>query len=177
MQTKTPKRQLANDSEDESNSSIDSDSSMSVAAAPRALIWRNDTSSSNSGMKVSHLHNVSTIHSVRKSKRLSEKRDNAKADAKSSTEQEAVLPPAAAQPLPAEQSSVQPTSATKSHTTTNEYCGYDQEEPRPRFEDECKWTPYLSSYGTEFESIKLATKIHEWYRDRVPEEEFMKLPA
>ena len=58
-----------------------------------------------------------------------------------------------------------------------EYYGYNQEEPRPRFEDECKSTPYLSSYETEFESIKLATRIHEWYRDRVPEEEFMKLPA
>ncbi len=188
--TKTPQRQLANDSEDDSNSSIDSDSSMSVAAAPRALIWRNDNSSSNSGRKVSHLHNVSNIHFVRKSKRLSEKRDNAKADAMSSTEPEAVVPPAAALPLPAEQSSVQPTSATKSRLTkrpTNtaetmrrreeEYYGYNQEEPRPRFEDECKSTPYLSSYGTEFESIELATRIHEWYRDRVSEEGFMKLPA
>ena len=56
-----------------------------------------------------------------------------------------------------------------------EYYGYNQEEPRSR-ENECKSTPYLSSYGTEFESIRLATRIHEWYRNRVPEEEFMKLP-
>ena len=59
-----------------------------------------------------------------------------------------------------------------------EYYGYNKEQPRPRFEDECKSTPYLSSHGAEFESIRLATRIHEWYRDRVPEEEeFMKLPA
>ena len=45
VQTKESKHQLANDSEDDSNSSIGSDSSMSVEAAPRALIWRNDTSS------------------------------------------------------------------------------------------------------------------------------------
>ena len=31
--------------------------------------------------------------------------------------------------------------------------------------------------SAQFESIRLATRIHEWYRDRVPEEEFMKLPA
>ena len=37
VQTKTPKRQQANDSEDDSDSSIGSDSSMSVEAAPRAL--------------------------------------------------------------------------------------------------------------------------------------------
>ena len=49
---------------------------MSVEAAPRALIWRNDTNSSKKSRKVSHLQNVSTIYSVRKSKRLSEKRDD-----------------------------------------------------------------------------------------------------
>ncbi len=38
VQTKTPKHQKANDSEDDSDSSIGSDSSMSVEAAPRALI-------------------------------------------------------------------------------------------------------------------------------------------
>ena len=44
MQTKTPKHQPANDSEDVSDSSIGSDSSMSVEeAAPRELIWRKDT--------------------------------------------------------------------------------------------------------------------------------------
>jgi hypothetical protein len=74
LQTKKPKHQPANDSEDESNSSIGSDSSMSVEAVPRALIWRNDTSNSKKGRMVSHLRNVSTIHSVRKSRRLSEKR-------------------------------------------------------------------------------------------------------
>ena len=58
VQTKTPKRQLAEDSEDHSNSSIDSKSSMSVEAAPRALIWRNDISSSASGRKVSSLRNM-----------------------------------------------------------------------------------------------------------------------
>jgi hypothetical protein len=66
VQTKTPKHQPANDSEDNSNSSFGSDSSRSVEAAPRELIWRNDTCSSNKGRKVSHLRNVSTIHSVRK---------------------------------------------------------------------------------------------------------------
>ena len=59
VQTKAPKHQpSSNDSEDDSNSSIGSDSSMSVEAAPRALIWRNDTSSSKKGRKVSHLRNV-----------------------------------------------------------------------------------------------------------------------
>ena len=38
------------------------DSNMSIEAVPRALIWRNDTSSSKRGRKVSHLRNVSTIH-------------------------------------------------------------------------------------------------------------------
>jgi hypothetical protein len=85
VQTKTPKHQPANDSEDDSNSSIGSDSSMSVEAAPRSLIWRYDTSSSKKGWKVSHLRNVSTIHSVSKSRRLSEKRDNDKPDAKASS--------------------------------------------------------------------------------------------
>ena len=195
MQTKTPKRQLADDSEDVSNSCIDSDSSMSVKAAPRALIWRNDTSSANSGRKVSRLHKVSTIHSVRKSKRLFEKRDNAKAEAKSSTESETVVSPAAlpaeqTAPLSAEHSSEQPTSAAKPcrkqrPTNTAEtmrrrgekFYEYNQDEPRPRFEVECKSTPNLSSSGAEFEGIRLATRIHELYHARVPEEEFMKLPA
>ena len=56
-------------------------SAVIAACQSRALIWRNDTSSSKRGRKVSHLRNVSTIHSVRKSRRLSEKRDNAKPDA------------------------------------------------------------------------------------------------
>ena len=66
VQTKTPKHQPANDSKDNSNSSFGSDSSRSVEAAPRELIWRNDTCSSKKGRKVFHLRNVSTIHSVRK---------------------------------------------------------------------------------------------------------------
>jgi hypothetical protein len=168
----TPKRQLANDSEDNTNSSI------SVETAPRALIWKNDSSSSKSGRKVSRLRNVSTKQSVRKSKSLSEKRDNAKAEAKSSLEPEAVLPPAAAPPAkqiapsPAEQSSEQPTSATKpprrkQRTIINtaetmrrrerEFYGYNQDEKRPRFEEVCKSNSYLA----EFESIRLATRIHE----------------
>ena len=65
VQTKTPKQQLAHDSEDDSNSSINSDSSTSVEAAPRALIWRNDISSSKRGRRVSYLRNVSTIYSVK----------------------------------------------------------------------------------------------------------------
>jgi hypothetical protein len=71
-----------------------------------------------SNRKVSRFRNVSTIHFVRKSKRLTEKKDNAKAGAKLSTEPEAVVPPATpiaeqTAPLSAEQSSEQPTSATK----------------------------------------------------------------
>ncbi len=91
---------------------------MSVEAAPRALIWSNDTSSSKKGRKVSHLRNVSIIHSVRKSKRLSEKRDNDKPDAKASSEPEAVAPPAG-QPLPAapSASSAQPRTSTQSRRT------------------------------------------------------------
>ena len=106
MQTKAPnKRQLADDSEDDYNSSIDRESSMSVEAAQRSLIWRNDTSSSTSRRKVSRLRNVSTI------------------------------------------------------------------------EDECKSTPHLSSAEAEFKGRRLATRIHEWYRARVQEKEFIKLPA
>ena len=37
---------------------------MSVEAAPKALIWKNDTSSSKKDRKVSHLRYVSTIHSL-----------------------------------------------------------------------------------------------------------------
>ena len=124
VQTKAPKRQPANDSEDDSNSSIGSDSSMSVEAAPRALIWKNDTSSSKKGRKVSHLRNVSTTHSMRKSKRLSEKRDNDKPDAKASSEPDAVVPPPAGQPVQAAPStssdvnidSVAPDTTTSRHS-------------------------------------------------------------
>ena len=56
-----------------------------------------------------------------------------------------------------------------------EYYRYNQE--RPRFENEYNSTPHLSSRGAEFESIRLATRIHEWYRDRVPVEESTELPA
>jgi hypothetical protein len=192
VQTKTPKRQQANDSEDDSDSSIGSDSSMSVEAAPRALIWRNDTTSSKKGRKVSHLRNVSTIHhSVRKSKRLSEKRDNDKPEEKASSEPEAVVTPAG-QPVPAapSTSSAQPTSSTRSRgiqqpadtaetrrRREEEYHGYSQGEPRPRFENEHKSTPHLNPRGAEFESIRLAIRIEEWYRNRTPEEELTELPA
>jgi hypothetical protein len=177
VQTKTPKHQPSNDSEDDSNSSIGSDSSMSVEAAPRALILTNDTSSSKRGRKVSHLRNVSTIHSVRKSRRLSEKRDNAKPDAKPSSELEAVVPPAVAPtgqtaPLPSATSSVQPTPATQPRRTQRpantvetmrrreeDYYRYNQEEPKPQFENEYKPTPHLNSRGAEFESIRLATIV------------------
>jgi hypothetical protein len=164
---------------------------MSVEAAPRALIWRNDTSSSKKGRKVSHLRNVSTIHSVRKSKRLSEKRDNDKPDAKASSKPEAVVPPAG-QPVPAapSTSSAQPTSSTQSRRIQQpadtaetrrrreeEYHGYSQGEPRPRFESEHMSTPHLNPRGSEFESIRLATRIEEWYRNRSPYEELAELPA
>jgi hypothetical protein len=125
VQTKKPKHQLADDSEDDSNSSIGSDSSMSVEAAPRALIWKNDTSSSKKGRKVSHLRNVSTIHSVRKSRRLSEKRDDDKPDAKPSSEPEAVVLQAG-QTAPAEPStsSTQPIIDTVApDTTTSRHSG------------------------------------------------------
>ena len=150
VQTKTPKRQPTNDSEDNSDSRFGSDSSMSVEAAPRALIWRNDTSSSKKGRKVSHLRNVSTIHSVRKSRRLSEKRENDKPDSKVSSEPEAVIL-LAGQTAPAapSTSSTQLTSSTQSRRIQRpadtaetrrrreeEYHGYSQEEPRPRFENE-----------------------------------------
>jgi hypothetical protein len=126
-----------------------------------------------------------TIHSVRKSRRLSEKRDNDKPDAKTSSEPEAVVPPAG-QPVPVAPptSSAQPTSSTRSrriqqpadtaetrHRKEEEYHGYNQEEPRPRFENEHKSTPHLNPRGAEFESIRLATRIEEWYRNHAPEEE------
>ena len=176
----TPKHQPANDSEDDSNSSIGSDSSMSVEVAPRSLIWRNDTSSSKKGRKVSHLRNVSTIHSVRKSRRLSEKRDNDKPDAKASSEPEAVVPQAGQTALAAR---VAPDITTSRHSgdearrMEEEYHGYSQEEPRPRFENLHKSTPHLNPRGTEFESIRLATRIEEWYRNCVPDEELTELPA
>ena len=52
-----------------------------------------------------------------------------------------------------------------------------KDELRPRFENEYKSTPHLNPRGAEFESIRLATRIHEWYRDRVPDEELTELPA
>jgi hypothetical protein len=58
-----------------------------------------------------------------------------------------------------------------------EYHGYSQEEPRPKSENEHKSTPHLNPRGTEFKSIKLATRIEEWYRNRVPDEELIELPA
>ncbi len=188
VQTKTPKRQPTNDSEDDSDSSIGSDSSMSVEAAPRALIWKNDTSSSKKGRKVSHLRNVSTIHSVRKSRRLSEKRDNDKSDAKASSEPEAVPPagqtvPAAPLALSAQQTSLsrriqRPADTVETRRRREEeYHGYNQEEPRPRFENEHKSTPHLNPRGAEFESIRLATRIEEWYRSRAPDEELTEPPA
>ena len=197
MQTKAPKHQPVDDSGDDSNSSIGSDSSiMSIEAVPRAHIWRNDTSSSKRDRKVSHLRNVSTIHSVRMSRRLSEKRDNAKPDVKPSSKLEATVPPAAA---PAEQQTaplssatllVQPTPATQPcrtqrsantaetmHRSEEDYYRYNQEESRPRFENEYKSTSHLNPRGAEFESIRLAIRINEWYRDRVPDEELTELPA
>ena len=84
---------------------------MSVEAAPRALIWGNDITSSKRGRKVSQLRNVSTIHSVRNFRRLSEeKRDNAKPDAKASSEPKAVVPPGV---VPVEQTAP-PLSSTTS---------------------------------------------------------------
>ncbi len=191
VQTKTPKRQQPNNSEDDSDSSIGSDSSMSVEAAPRALIWRNNATSSKKGRKVSHLRNVSTIHSVRKSKRLSEKRDNDKPDAKGTSEPEAVAP-LAGQPLPAapSASSAQPRTSTQSRRAQQptetaetrqrreeEYHRHSREEPRPRFEGEHKSTPHLNPRGAEFTSIKLATRIVEWYNDHAPDGELTELPA
>jgi hypothetical protein len=111
---------------------------MSVEAAPKVLIWKNDTTSSKKGRKVSHLRNVSTIHSVRKSRRLAEKRRRRREE---------------------------------------EYHGYSQEEPRPKFENEHKSTPHLNPRGAEFESIRLATRIEEWCRNRAAEEELTELPA
>ena len=132
---------------------------MSVEEAQRALIWRNDITSSKRGRKVSQLRNVSTIHSVRKFRRLSEeKRDHAKPDAKASSEPKAVVPPGVvpveqtAPPLSSTTSSVQLEPATQPRRTQQptstaetmrrreeEYYGYNQQEQsRPRFENEYK---------------------------------------
>jgi hypothetical protein len=153
VQTKTPKRQQANDSEDDSDSSIGSDSSISVEAAPRALIWRNDPSSSKKGRKVFHLRNVSTIHSVRKSKRLSEKRDNDKPDAKASSEPEAVVPPAG-QPAAPSTSSAQPTSSTQSRRIQQ---SADTVQTRSRREEE--YHGYIQPRGTETK-IRKRTQVN-----------------
>jgi hypothetical protein len=157
---------------------------MSVEAAPRALIWRSDITSSKRGRKVSQLRNVSTIHSVRKFRCLSEeKRDNAKPDAKASSKPKAVVPPGVVPveqtkpPLSSATSSVQSASATQPRRTQQptstaetmrrreeDYYGYNQQEQsRPRSETNIS----LSSRGAEFESIRLAIRMHEWYRDRV----------
>ena len=45
-----------------------------------------------------------------------------------------------------------------------EYCGYGQVKPRQRFEIELKSTPHLNPRGPEFKSIRLATRIQEWYQ-------------
>ena len=58
-----------------------------------------------------------------------------------------------------------------------EHYGYSQEESRPRFENEHKFTTHLNPRGAEFEGIRLATRIQGWYRDRVPDEELNELPA
>ena len=104
---------------------------------------------------------------------------------------EAVVPQAG-QTAPAAllTSSTQPTSSTQSRRIQRpadtaetrlrreeEYHGYNQEEPRPRFEYKHKSTPYLNPRGAEFESIRLATRIEEWYRNRAPDEELTELPA
>jgi hypothetical protein len=97
---------------------------------------------------------------VRKSRRLSEERDNEKPDAKTSSRPEATEPTAAApagrtSSLPSSTSSIQPTSSTQSRRIQQpadtaetrrrreeEYHGYSQEEPRPRFENEHKSTTH-----------------------------------
>jgi hypothetical protein len=58
-----------------------------------------------------------------------------------------------------------------------EYHGHSREEPRPRFKGEHKSTPHLNPRGAGFESIKLATRIVEWYREHAPDEEPTELPA
>ena len=55
--------------------------------------------------------------------------------------------------------------------------GHNRGEPRPRFEGEHKSTPHLNPRGAEFESIRLATRIEEWYSTRVPYEDLNELPA
>ncbi len=128
---------------------------------------------------------------MRKSKRLSEKRDNDKPDAKpSSKAEEATASAEQTSTLPSSTSLTQPTSSTQSRRAQHpadtaetrrrreeEHYGYNQEVPRPRFENEYKSTPHLNPRGAEFESIRLATRIEEWYRDRVPEDQTMELPA
>ena len=162
-----------------------------TACQSRPHIWRNDTGSSAGGRKVSRLRNVSTIHSVRKAKLPTKEQYDSKAEAKSLTEPEAAAPPVASPaaqpaPLPADPPSEQPIPTTKQRRkhrlmskkaetllrrSVEEFYGYYQDKPRARFEDKCKSTSHLSSAEAEFEGIRLATKIHEWYRARVPEEE------
>ena len=117
--------------------------------------------------------------------------DNNKPDAKVSSEPEAVAPPAG-QPAPAapSDSSSQPRTSTQSRRAQQpaetaetrrrreeEHHGYSQGVPRPRFEDEHKSTPHLNPRGAEFESIRLATRIEEWYRDHAREEKLTEPPA
>ena len=128
---------------------------------------------------------------MRKSKRLSEKRDDDKPNAKISSKPEAVAPSAGrSSPAAPSASSAQPRTATQSRRAQQpadtaetrrrreeEHHGYSQGTPRPRFEGEHKSTPHLNPRGAEFESIRLATRIEEWYSPRVPYEDLNELPA
>ena len=87
-----PVPDLVEDSDDDSDSS-DSDSSMSVEHAPKSLIWKRDTSRSQSGRKVSHLRNVSTIHHATRVQLPTEEPDDSKAEAKTADGQDELLPP------------------------------------------------------------------------------------
>jgi hypothetical protein len=192
VQTKTSKHQPANDSEDDYNSSIGSDSSMSVEAAPRALIWRNDTSSSKKGRKVSHIRNVSTIHSVGKSRRLSEKRDNDKPDSKASSEPEAVVPQAG-QTAPSALTftlvnAADIIDAVVLDTTTSRHSGGETPQGGGVPQVQSRGTKIKIRERTQVHSSPqptrsrvrkhhLATRIQEWYHDCIPDEETTELPA
>ena len=89
------------------------------------------TQASKNYRKVSHLQNVSTIYSVRKSRRLSEKRDNDKPDAKPSSRPEATVPPAAV-PAVRKSSLPPPTSSTQPRPADTAETRRHREEEYPR---------------------------------------------
>jgi len=179
VQTKTPELRPTNDSEDDSDSSIGSDSSMmSVEAAPKALIWKNDTSSSKKDRKVSHLRYVSTIHSLTSPMQRHHPNRRQSYHQLDKKHQQHLQPRQRSRYHRHSRAGYndQPTQRRRGAAGKRSTMGTTK---RNRDQDSRtnKSTPHLNPRGAEFESIRLATRIEEWYRNRAPDEELAELPA